>query len=147
MLASRTFAAYTASLSPLSVFIVDDEPIARKVLSEELAAIPGLAIVGEADNGATALVEIGARRPDLVFLDVQMPVMGGFELLNLLRGGHLRVIIMVTAFDKHALEAFEAGAIDYLLKPVSPARLRQAVDRASHYVTPRAITATLGFHF
>jgi DNA-binding LytR/AlgR family response regulator len=118
-------------LNPLTVLIVDDEPIARKVLREELAGIPGLNVVAEADNGATALLEIDAHKPDVVFLDIQMPLMDGFQLLSRLQGGNLPVVILVTAFDQHALQAFEAGAIDYLLKPVSPARLQQAVARAS----------------
>jgi two-component system, LytTR family, response regulator len=110
--------------------IVDDEPIARQVLREGLEAMPGVTVVGEAANGREALRQIGEVRPDLVFLDLQMPVMGGFEVVRELGGGHLPVVVIVTAFDEHAIEAFEAGAIDYLLKPVSEARLRKAVERA-----------------
>jgi DNA-binding LytR/AlgR family response regulator len=114
----------------MRTLIVDDEPVARRVLCEELDDFPELEIVGEADNGETALLLISSLRPDLVFLDLQMPVLGGFEMLARLRGGHLPVIIIVTAYDQHAIRAFEAGAIDYLLKPVSQARLAQAVERA-----------------
>jgi DNA-binding LytR/AlgR family response regulator len=110
--------------------IVDDEPIARKVLREELTCLSGVEVVGEASNGEAALVEVEKLAPDLVFLDIQMPVMGGFEFLNRLTGGHLPVVVMVTAFDQHAIRAFEAGAIDYLLKPVNQGRLQQAVERA-----------------
>lgn len=92
--------------------------------------MPGVTVVGEAANGREALRQIGEVRPDLVFLDLQMPVMGGFEVVRELGGGHLPVVVIVTAFDEHAIEAFEAGAIDYLLKPVSEARLRKAVERA-----------------
>ena len=83
-------------------------------------------IVGEAENGKQALQQIAELKPDLVFLDLQMPVMGGFEVVRKLRGGHLPVVVIVTAFDQHAIEAFEAGAVDYLLKPVGEERLRKA---------------------
>jgi DNA-binding LytR/AlgR family response regulator len=114
----------------MRTLIVDDEPIARQVLREGLEALPGVTVVGEAANGREALQQIGEVQPDLVFLDLQMPVMGGFEVVQQLGGGHLPVVVIVTAFDEHAIEAFEAGAIDYLLKPVSEARLRKAVERA-----------------
>ena len=100
------------------------------MLREGLEALPGVTVVGEAANGREALQQIGEVRPDLVFLDLQMPVMGGFEVVQQLGGGHLPVVVIITAFDEHAIEAFEAGAIDYLLKPVSEARLRKAVERA-----------------
>lgn len=120
-----------ASLGPLlRALIVDDEPVARKVLREELELLDSVDIVGEADNGGEALSKISSLRPDVVFLDIQMPVMGGFELLDHLNGGHLPAVIMVTAYDQHAIQAFEAGAVDYLLKPVSQQRLLQAVERA-----------------
>jgi two-component system LytT family response regulator len=131
---------YTASLPLMRVLLVDDEPIARKVLRQELDALPGMEVVGEAENGETALLLISTLKPDLVFLDIQMPVMGGFELLTHLTGGYLPAIVMVTAFDQHAVRAFEAGAIDYLLKPVSPARLQQALQRAiRRHGNPRAL--------
>jgi two-component system, LytTR family, response regulator len=114
----------------MRTLIVDDEPIARQVLREGLEGLPGVTIVGEAANGRDALRQIGEFRPDLVFLDLQMPVMGGFEVVRELGGGRLPVVVIVTAFDEHAIQAFEAGAIDYLLKPVSEARLRKAVERA-----------------
>ena len=115
---------------PLKTLIVDDEPIARRVLREGLEAFPEVKVIGEAENGKQALERIAELSPDLVFLDLQMPVLGGFEVLHKLGGGHMPVIVIVTAFDQHAIEAFEAGAIDYLLKPVREDRLRKAVDRA-----------------
>jgi DNA-binding LytR/AlgR family response regulator len=116
---------------PLRTLIVDDEPIARKVLREELDSLDDVEIIGEADNGALALEKISADHPDLVLLDLQMPVMGGLEVVrNLRRGTHMPVIVIVTAYDKYALQAFEAGAIDYLLKPVGGERLAEAVERA-----------------
>ena len=114
----------------MKALIVDDEPIARRVLREALEVIPNVVIAGEAENGQQALQQIADLRPDLVFLDLQMPVMGGFEVVRKLAGGHLPVIVIVTAFEQHAVKAFEAGAIDYLLKPVSEERLKKAVDRA-----------------
>jgi two-component system LytT family response regulator len=117
---------------PLKTLIVDDEPIARRVLREELEVLPDVELVGEAENGRQALKQIAELRPDLVFLDLQMPVMGGFEVVQKLSGGYTPVVVMVTAFDQHAIEAFDAGAIDYLLKPVREDRLRKAVARAKN---------------
>jgi DNA-binding LytR/AlgR family response regulator len=114
----------------MRALIVDDEPVARRILREELEALGGIDVVAEADNGEVALRQILATEPDVVFLDIQMPVMGGFELLDHLSGGRLPAIIMVTAYDQHAIRAFETGAVDYLLKPVSQQRLAQAVERA-----------------
>jgi len=115
----------------MKTLIVDDEPIARQVLREELEIFPEIQIVGEAEDGGEALQQIANLQPDLVFLDLQMPGMGGFEVVRNLKGGRLPVIVIVTAFDQHAMEAFEAGAVDYLLKPVNEARLRKAVERAA----------------
>lgn len=109
--------------------IVDDEPVARRVLREDLELWPDVEVVGEADNGKDALLRIQQLKPDLVFLDLQMPVMSGLEVARNLTGEHAPVVVIVTAFDQHAVQAFEAGAVDYLLKPVSEARLRMAVER------------------
>ena len=114
----------------MKTLIVDDEPVARRVLREELESFREVVIVGEAENGKQALERISELQPDLVFLDLQMPLMGGFEVVQRLRGDRLPVIVIVTAFDEHAIQAFEAGAIDYLLKPVSESRLQKAVKRA-----------------
>jgi two-component system, LytTR family, response regulator len=108
---------------------VDDEWIARKVLRDELEAFKDVEIIGEADNGREALRLIKDLRPDLVFLDLRMPLIGGFEVIRL-RGESLPAFVIVTAYDQHAIEAFEAGAIDYLLKPVSQKRLEKALQRA-----------------
>jgi two-component system LytT family response regulator len=116
---------------PLKTLIVDDEPIARRVLREELESIDGVEVIGEADNGASALHDIAEQRPDLVLLDLQMPAIGGLEMVRRIEHGmHLPVIVVVTAYDQYALQAFEAGAIDYLLKPVGQRRLAEAVERA-----------------
>jgi len=110
--------------------IVDDEPVARQVLREELKPFTDVEVVGEAENGRQALDQISQMQPDLVFLDLQMPVMGGLEVVGHLKSGHLPVIVIVTAYDEYAIKAFEAGAIDYLLKPVSTARLQKTIERA-----------------
>jgi DNA-binding LytR/AlgR family response regulator len=112
----------------LRTLIVDDEPLARQVLREELAELDAVTVVGEAENGEQALERIRELAPELVLLDIQMPLIDGFEVVRRLRGP-LPAIIFVTAFSEHALRAFEVGAADYLLKPVRADRLRQAVER------------------
>lgn len=119
----------------LSTLIVDDEPIARRVLREELEQIDKVTLIGEAEDGVSALAAIHDLSPDLVFLDLQMPGLGGFDVVRKLQPAagpatRLPLIVIVTAWDQYAIQAFEAGAIDYLLKPVSQERLVQAVDRA-----------------
>jgi two-component system, LytTR family, response regulator len=124
----------------LKTLIVDDEPIARKVLREELESIRDVEVVGEAENGAAALDQIQQHRPDLVLLDLQMPLMGGLDVVrNLKSGTHIPVIVIVTAFDSYAIQAFEAGAIDYLLKPVGPDRLAKAIERARRVTGKEAV--------
>jgi two-component system LytT family response regulator len=118
----------------LKTLIVDDERIARQVLREELEAVPEVVVIGEAEDGMQALHLIADLQPDLVFLDVQMPVMGGFDVVRNLGGTHLPAIVMVTAYDQYAIRAFEAGAVDYLLKPVRDRRLQQAVARVRSLV-------------
>lgn len=113
----------------LRVLIVDDEPLARQVLAEELAEIPSVELVGEAGNGPSALRALEKLAPDLVLLDVQMPGMDGFEVVRRV-AGPLPSVVFVTAYSEHALRAFEIGAVDYLLKPVSAERLAAAVERA-----------------
>jgi len=119
----------------IKTLIADDEQISRRVLREELELLPEMLIVGEAESGQEALRQIQDLQPDLVFLDLQMPVMGGFEVIRNLSGTHLPVVVILTGFHQHAIEAFEAGAIDYLLKPVSPARLHKAVERAKGFLS------------
>ena len=114
----------------LRTLIVDDEPIARRVLQEELEHHPDVEVVGEARHGEEALELIGRLRPDLVLLDLEMPGVGGFEVIRRLAGAPLPIVIIVTAFDQHAIRAFEAGAVDYLLKPVNGERLARSLDRA-----------------
>jgi two-component system, LytTR family, response regulator len=124
---------------PLKTLIVDDEPVARKILREELDMLDDVEIVAEADNGAAALERIAELQPDLVLLDLQMPAMGGLDVVRRLKqGAHMPAIVIVTAYDQFAIQAFEAGAIDYLLKPVGQERLAEAVDRARRLSTREA---------
>lgn len=121
----------------IRVLITDDEGPARQVLREELELISDVNIVGEAADGQQALRLIEEQQPDLVFLDIQMPVLSGFEVISRLTLVRLPVIVMVTAFDQCALQAFEAGAVDYLLKPVSQERLFRSLDRARQLLPNR----------
>jgi two-component system LytT family response regulator len=115
----------------LKTLIVDDEPVARQVLREELEEFEEIEVAGEAQDGASALSAIGVLAPDLVFLDLQMPGAGGFDVIRKLpANGHIPMVVIVTAYDQYAIQAFESGAIDYLLKPIGRDRLAQAVDRA-----------------
>ncbi|HEV3331630.1 MAG TPA: LytTR family DNA-binding domain-containing protein [Bryobacteraceae bacterium] len=119
----------------IRTLIVDDEPVARQLLREGLEPLSEIEVVGEAANGKEALQKIEKLKPDLVLLDLQMPLMSGFEVVRGLSGNSPPVIVIVTAFDQHAIQAFEAGAIDYLLKPVSEARLLKAIERAKNLLT------------
>lgn len=114
----------------IKTLIVDDETIARQVLKEELDRLKEIRVIGESDNGKEALQQILTLQPDLVFLDLQMPVMGGFDVIRHLSGTRLPVIVIVTAFNQHAIQALDAGAVDYLLKPVRSERLQRSVERA-----------------
>jgi DNA-binding LytR/AlgR family response regulator len=114
----------------LKTLIVDDEPIARQVLRELLEEFPGVTLAGEAASGLEAVELVARTRPDLVLLDLQMPGLDGFAVARSLRGGKLPLLIFVTAFEAHALAAFESGAVDYLLKPVRKERLATALEKA-----------------
>lgn len=111
----------------MKAIIVDDERLARAELRRLLAAHPEITIVAEARNGTEALDQIRSLVPDVIFLDVQMPGMSGFDLLE--RLDEPPQVIFTTAFDQHAVQAFEANALDYLLKPIAPERLAAAVRR------------------
>jgi len=119
----------------LKTLIVDDEPLARAALRKLLANEPDIDVVGEAADGIAGLEAIRRLRPDLVFLDVQMPAASGLQVLERLGPAVLPVVIFVTAFDRYAVSAFDAQALDYLLKPLTPSRFRAAVTRARAEIT------------
>src|SRR4029450_10866556 len=106
-------------------------------LAEQLAHIPGMELIGEAANGFEAVKLAEELTPDLMLLDVQMPKLSGFEVLELL-GARAPAVIFITAFDEFALRAFDVPAVDYLLKPVEPARLPAALERAAERVRSQA---------
>jgi two-component system LytT family response regulator len=112
------------------VLIVDDEPPARKKLRRLLSEAPDMQVAAEAGTGADAIAAIQREKPDLVLLDIQLPDMTGFDVLAALEDQESLAVIFVTAFDQHALAAFEARALDYLLKPVAPDRFEAALQRA-----------------
>ena len=114
----------------LRALIVDDEELARRGLEIRLAEYDDIEICGQARNGREALEVVRDQSPDLLFLDVQMPGMDGFEVLRRLSGSAMPEIIFVTAYDEFALKAFDANALDYLLKPINDDRLREAIERA-----------------
>src|SRR3954447_740141 len=115
----------------LRAVLIDDEQLARDELGYLLGRIGGVEVLGQAGNGIEALTTIERLRPDVVFLDVQMPGLTGFEVARrLLTADSAAQIVFVTAYDQHAIEAFEVNAVDYLLKPVDQPRLEKAGDRA-----------------
>ena len=114
----------------LRTLVVDDEPLARTNLTVLLRKDPEIATIAECASGAEAIVEIRNSHPDLVFLDVQMPELDGFDVLELLGSDQPPAVVFVTAHDEYALRAFEAGALDYLLKPFTDNRFQRALDRA-----------------
>ncbi len=114
----------------IRVVIVDDEPLARERLRDWLGAEPELEVIGECGDGRAAVELIRREKPDLVFLDVQMPELDGFGVLQELAGGPLPTVVFVTAFDQFAVKAFEVHAADYLLKPYDRDRFRTALGRA-----------------
>jgi len=125
----------------IRTLIVDDEPAARRGVRLLLEPDPEIVVCGEAGSGAEAARRIAADRPDLVFLDVQMPEMDGFKVLEAVRPRHVPVVVFVTAYDQHALRAFEVSATDYLLKPFDDARFAAALQRAKAEVARRQGTA------
>ena len=119
----------SASSKSLTALIVDDEALARRGLKHRLDDIGRVKIVGEARNGREAVRQIRELEPDLVFLDIQMPGMNGFDVIRALESERLPAILFVTAYDEFAIDAFEVNAVDYLLKPIDDQRLRKALDK------------------
>jgi two-component system LytT family response regulator len=119
--------------APIRTLLVDDEVLARLALRQALAAHADFEIVGECGNAAEALQAIGALAPDLMFLDIRMPGMDGFKLLHQLKPDTLPMVVFATAYGQHALRAFDAHALDYILKPIDQARFDQALARVRQH--------------
>jgi DNA-binding LytR/AlgR family response regulator len=129
----------------MKVLVVDDEQLARAELCYQLELLDDVDVVAQAGNGIEALAAIDRYAPDLMFLDVQMPGLGGFEVARrLLERDPAPALVFVTAFDQHAIEAFEVNAVDYLLKPVEGTRLEQAVERARRRIDAGRSTSAGG---
>jgi two-component system LytT family response regulator len=127
----------------LTVLIVEDEPLPRDGLRMFLAGDPDTETILEARNGPEAVELIGRRHPDLVLLDVQMPRMDGFQVIEAAGAAHMPRVIFVTAYDSYAVKAFEVNAIDYLLKPVSEERFRAALERAKERMRTESADVTI----
>ena len=125
------------SAKPLRILIVDDEPLARQRIEDLLKHEQGVELVGSADTGEAAIERIRALHPDLVFLDVQMPVMTGLDVVRSVGVDAMPPTIFVTAYDQHALKAFELAALDYLVKPFDDERFEQALARGRAHVELR----------
>lgn len=124
-------------MMPLRVVVADDEPLILADLVRLLAAEPGVTVLGQARNGVEAIDLVHALQPDALFLDVQMPALDGLGVVAELDPETAPAVVFVTAFDRYAVPAFEAHAVDYLLKPFDPARLRLAVDRVRGRLAPQ----------
>ena len=118
----------------ITTLIVDDEPVARQRLQRLLKSEPDVKLLPACADGRSAIAAIEERRPDLVFLDVQMPEINGFEVLAAVGAKHMPAVIFVTAYDRFALQAFEARALDYLLKPFGAERVHTALERARTFI-------------
>ncbi len=121
-------------MTALRIIIVDDESLARKGLRLRLEQIEDVEIVAECSDGKSALNAVTELKPDLIFLDIQMPGMSGFDVVSNLQQDNMPLVIFVTAFDQYALEAFDVHAVDYLLKPIDSDRLIASVDRAREHL-------------
>lgn len=119
----------------IRTLIVDDEPIARRGIRSNLKSVPDVEIIGECSNGREAVAAIERQTPDLIFLDIQMPVLDGFGVVAALGADNLpAAVVFVTAFDEHAIRAFEINALDYLLKPVDPERFQKTLERVREQI-------------
>ena len=127
--------------SSIRVVVVDDEPIAREGVRRQLEREPGVEIVAECGDGLAAVEKIRELAPDLVFLDVQMPGMDGFEVTRAIGIDAMPAVVFVTAYDKYALQAFEVNAVDYLLKPFDSERFQKAFQRARLQIERRTTEA------
>jgi two-component system, LytTR family, response regulator len=121
----------------IRALVVDDEPLARRAIRRFVGKHAGVDVIGECGDGESAVRAIRERNPDLVFLDIQMPEMDGFQVLSEVGANKMPVTIFVTAYDRYALRAFDANAIDYLLKPIGKERFERALTRARQRIAVR----------
>jgi len=128
-------------MNPLRALLVDDEPLASRRLAAALRDVEGVEVIGTTTSAARAVEMIARMQPDLVFLDIEMPGLDGFQLIARLADAPRPAIIFVTAYDAHAVAAFGVDAVDYLLKPVLPDRLQAAVVRARHWMRVQAVAS------
>ena len=133
------------SKKKIRAVIVEDEDLARQILREMLQPHPEVEIVGECANGFDAVKIVPELKPDLLFLDVQMPKLDGFEVLELLSNTDAMAVVFVTAYDQHALRAFEVHAVDYLLKPFAAERFEAALDRAKQRLGQKTLLPPADF--
>jgi two-component system LytT family response regulator len=131
-------------VTELRVMVVDDEPLAREGLADQLRAIPAVEVVGVHADGAAALQAIETESPDALFIDIRMPGLDGFDVVAALDPAHSPAVVFVTAYDAFAVKAFEMNAMDYLLKPATAERLAQAVERVRSRVVDAGYAERLG---
>jgi two-component system LytT family response regulator len=124
----------------ISVLIVDDEPLAREGVALHLQDEKEFSIIGECENGSDAIRSILSLKPDLVFLDIKMPKVNGFDVVNAVGSQHMPPVIFLTAYDEYAIEAFNTHAIDYLLKPIDRVRFKESLDHARDQILKNAIS-------
>jgi two-component system, LytTR family, response regulator len=122
----------------IRALVVDDESLARRGLTLRLAAFPDVEIIGQCSNGREALAAIAELHPDLIFLDIQMPGLNGFDVVRALQTEQMPLIVFVTAFNEYALDAFDVHAVDYVLKPVDEERLSKTIDRVKRQLAHKA---------
>ncbi len=121
-------------MKKLRTLIVDDEPLARERLASLLSAEQDVDVIGQCRDGEEAVLSIQQHKPDLVFLDIQMPAVSGFDVIDAVGSEHMPLVIFVTAYDQHALRAFKVRALDYLLKPFDRERFQDALQRARTHI-------------
>jgi len=125
----------TIQTEKIRALVIDDEPLARRGIRQNLeSAAPDVEIIGECKNGREAVAAVEKQKPDLIFLDVQMPLLDGFGVIETLGAEKMPAVVFVTAFDEHAIRAFEVNALDYLLKPIDPARFQKTLERVREQI-------------
>ncbi|GMG85765.1 LytR/AlgR family response regulator transcription factor [Biformimicrobium ophioploci] len=128
-------------MQQLKAIIVDDEPLARRGMRLRLEALGSVEVLTECGNGREALEQIPALKPDVVFLDIQMPGMGGFDVVRQLDEADMPAVVFVTAYDQFAVEAFDINAVDYVLKPLEEERLAQAIERVRERIASDSLAS------